>query len=80
MPRDAVSRTANIGTVGTNGLTLDGNTMTHQQTANKDKKEKATTIIRIFDDAGFLMDCIAENFVAKRVYRRLQTNITNLKI
>merc|ERR1712098_994310 len=58
------------GRVVKSTITLDGDTLTHKQIGNKDKKEKDSTLIRKFNDTGMDLECKVDDVVSKRVYKR----------
>jgi len=52
-------------------LTMDGNTLVHEQKGSKEKEEKDSVIRRSFDGDTMTLTCVCEDTTATRVYKRI---------
>nr|UEK51492.1 FABP-like protein [Parasacculina yatsui] len=51
-------------------ITVDGNTLVHEQKGNKEKKEKDSVLRRTFDGDTCTLVCEADGVKATRVYKK----------
>ncbi|XP_037071640.1 sodium/calcium exchanger regulatory protein 1-like [Pollicipes pollicipes] len=51
-------------------MTMDGNTLVHEQKGNKEKEEKDSVLKRTFDGDTMTLTCTVDDVTATRVYKR----------
>lgn len=51
-------------------ISMDGNKLIHKQIGDKEKKEKDSILTRVFTDEGMDLECVVDDVVCKRVYKR----------